>query len=51
MNYKIALGRGRTKVVHINMLKTFVPREAKIMRLVVVSDEEEEEEKNGGIEK
>ncbi len=46
VNYIIALGRGRTKVVHINMLKKFVPREAEIMRLVVVS--EAEEEKNEG---
>ncbi len=50
VNYKIALGRGRTKVVHINMLKKFVPREAEIMRLVVVSEVEEEEKNEGRME-
>ena len=39
VNYKVDLGKGRRKVLHINNLKRFYPREEEVMRLAVVAED------------
>ena len=43
VNYKVDLGKGRRKVLHINNLKKFYPREEEVMRLAVVAEDWEED--------
>lgn len=39
VNYRVDVGRGRTKVLHINNLKQFHVREDEVMRLAVVAED------------
>ena len=39
VDYRINLGRGRKKVLHINNLKKFYVREEEVMRLAVVAED------------
>ena len=39
VDYKVDVGRGRRKVLHINNLKRFHPREEEVMRLAVVAED------------
>ena len=43
VNYKVDLGKGRKKVLHMNNLKKFYPREEEVMRLAVVAEDWEED--------
>ena len=43
VNYKVDLGKGRRKVLHVNNLKKFYPREEEVMRLAVVAEDWEED--------
>ena len=43
VNYKVDLGKGRKKVLHVNNLKKFYPREEEVMRLAVVAEDWEED--------
>ena len=47
VDYKVELGRGRCRVLHINNLKRYWVREADVMRLVVVAEDFEEDEAIG----
>ena len=47
VDYRISLGRGRKKVLHINNLKQFYVREEEVMRLAVVAEDFEEDEDIG----
>ena len=47
VDYEVDLGKGRTRVLHINNLKKHWVREAEIMRLVVVAEDFEEDEAIG----
>ena len=47
VDYKVDVGKGRTKVLHINNMKKFWGREAEVMRLVVVAEDFEEDEAIG----
>ena len=47
VDYKVDLGRGRFRVLHINNLKRYWVREADVMRLVVVAEDFEEDEAIG----
>ena len=43
VNYKVGLGRGRTKALHINNMKKFYVREEDMMRLAVVAEDWEDD--------
>ena len=47
VDYKVKLGKGRTKVLHINNLKKFYPRGEEVLRLTVVAEDCEEGEATG----
>ena len=42
VNFRVEVGRGRQKVLHINNMKKFVEREASVCRLAVVAEDVEE---------
>ena len=44
VDYKVKLGRGRSKILHINNLKKFHPRGEEVLRLAVVAEDCEEDE-------
>ena len=44
VDYKVDVGEGKCKVLHINNMKKFWGREAEVMRLVVVAEDFEEDE-------
>ena len=43
VDYKVDVGRGRKKILHINNLKKYYPREEEVMRLAVVAEDWEED--------
>ena len=43
VNYKVDVGRGRTKVLHINNMKKFYVGEEDVMRLAVVAEDWEDD--------
>ena len=47
VDYKVEVGKGRTKVLHINNLKKFYAREEEVLRLAVVAEDCEEDEAIG----
>ena len=47
VDYKVDVGKGQHKVLHINKLKKYWVREAEIMRIVVVAEDFDEEEAIG----
>ena len=47
VDYKVDVGKGRYKVLHINNLKKYWVREAEIMRIVVVAEDFDEDEAIG----
>ena len=47
VNYRIEVGKGRRKVVHINNVKKFWVREEEVMRVAVVAEDFSEEEDVG----
>ena len=53
VDYRVDLGRGRKKVLHINNLKKFYVREEEVMRLAVVAEDWENDKdvgtKTGGV--
>ena len=53
VNYKVDVGRGRTKALHINNMKRFYVREEEVMRLAVVTESWENDQdvvtKTGGV--
>ena len=44
VDYKVQLGKGRSKVLHINNLKRFHPRGEEVLRLAVVAEDWEKDE-------
>ena len=44
VDYKVKLGKGRSKILHINNLKKFHPRGEEVYRLAVVAEDWEEDE-------
>ena len=47
VDYRVEVGKGRTKVLHINNLKKFYVREEEILRLAVVAEDCEKDEAIG----
>ena len=47
VNYRIDVGRGRKKVLHINNMKRYHVREEEVMRLAVIAEDFEEDEDVG----
>ena len=47
VNYKVDVGCSRTKVLHINNMKTFYVREEEVMRLAVVAESLEDDQDIG----
>ena len=47
VDYKVKLGRGRNKILHINNLKKYYPRGEEVLRLAVVAEDWEEDEAIG----
>ena len=43
VDYKVDVGRRRKKILHINNLKKYYPREEEVMRLAVVAEDWEED--------
>ena len=43
VDYKIDVGRGRRKILHINNLKKYHPREEEVMRIAVVAEDWQED--------
>ena len=44
VDYKVKVGRGRSKVLHINNLKKFYPRVEEVLRLALVAEDWSEDE-------
>ena len=44
VNYKVKVGRGKAKVLHINNLKRFYEREERVLRLALVAEDWSEDE-------
>ena len=44
VNYKVKVGRGKAKVLHVNNLKKFYEREERILRLALVAEDWSEDE-------
>ena len=44
VDYKVNVGRGRSKVLHINNLKRYHPRGEEVLRLAIVAEDWEEDE-------
>ena len=47
VDYKVNMGRGRSKVLHINNLKKYHPRGEEVLRLAIVAEDWEEDEAIG----
>ena len=47
VDYRVKVGRGRTKVLHINNLKRYHPRGEEVLRLALVAEDWEEDEAIG----
>ena len=47
VDYKVKVGRGRSKVLHINDLKRYHPRGEEVLRLAIVAEHWEEDEAVG----
>ena len=44
VDYRVKLGKGRSKVLHINNLKRYYPRGEEVLRLTVIAEDVEEED-------
>ena len=44
VNYRVDVGKGRSKVLHLNNMKRYQVREAEVMRLVVVAEDFDEDD-------
>ena len=47
VDYKVKIGKGRSKILHINNLKKFHPRGEEVLRLAVVAEDWENDEEIG----
>ena len=47
VDYKVKVGRGRSKVLHVNNLKRYYPRGEEVLRLALVAEDFEEDEAVG----
>ena len=44
VDYKVKVGKGRAKVLHINNLKKFYPRMEEVLRMALVAEDWSEDE-------